>query len=71
MFERYDEPARRTLFFARWEATNLGSRSIEDHIITRADELSRLLSHDPDLAMHVWLLISDLDALKSLLDEQQ
>jgi hypothetical protein len=29
MFERYDEAARRTLFFARFEAGKLGVRSIE------------------------------------------
>ena len=29
MFERYTEPARRTLFFARYEASLLGSTSIE------------------------------------------
>ena len=31
MFERYSENARRTLFFARYEASLLGSRSIEAH----------------------------------------
>jgi ATP-dependent Clp protease ATP-binding subunit ClpC len=29
MFERYTEQARRTLFFARFESSRLGSRSIE------------------------------------------
>jgi ATP-dependent Clp protease ATP-binding subunit ClpC len=29
MFERYTESARRTLFFARYEASQLGSASIE------------------------------------------
>jgi ATP-dependent Clp protease ATP-binding subunit ClpC len=29
MFELYDEPARRTLFFARYEASRLGVPSIE------------------------------------------
>src|SRR5262245_10937248 len=34
MFERYDEPARRTLFFARYEASKLGVRSIEtEHVL--------------------------------------
>jgi ATP-dependent Clp protease ATP-binding subunit ClpC len=34
MFERFDEPARRTLFFARYEATKLGARSIEtEHML--------------------------------------
>jgi ATP-dependent Clp protease ATP-binding subunit ClpC len=34
MFERYDEPARRTLFFARYEASRLGVRKIEtEHLL--------------------------------------
>jgi ATP-dependent Clp protease ATP-binding subunit ClpC len=34
MFERYDEPARRTLFFARFEASRLGISSIEtEHLL--------------------------------------
>jgi ATP-dependent Clp protease ATP-binding subunit ClpC len=34
MFERYDEPARRTLFFARFEASRLGIHSIEtEHVL--------------------------------------
>jgi ATP-dependent Clp protease ATP-binding subunit ClpC len=34
MFERYDEPARRVLFFARFEASNLGSLTIEtEHLL--------------------------------------
>src|SRR5437762_8374571 len=34
MFERYNEKARRALFFARYEATKLGSRVIEsEHIL--------------------------------------
>src|SRR5688572_19522110 len=34
MFERYDENARRALFFARFEASQLGSRSIEpEHLL--------------------------------------
>jgi len=34
MFERYDEAARRALFFARYEASQLGSISIEpEHIL--------------------------------------
>jgi ATP-dependent Clp protease ATP-binding subunit ClpC len=34
MFERYDEPARRTLFFARFEASRLGVHSIEtEHLL--------------------------------------
>jgi ATP-dependent Clp protease ATP-binding subunit ClpC len=34
MFERYDEPARRTLFFARYEASRMGVPSIEtEHLL--------------------------------------
>jgi ATP-dependent Clp protease ATP-binding subunit ClpC len=34
MFERYTEAARRVLFFARYEASQLGSRSIEtEHLL--------------------------------------
>ena len=34
MFERYTQPARRTLFFARYEASQLGSLSIEaEHLL--------------------------------------
>jgi ATP-dependent Clp protease ATP-binding subunit ClpC len=34
MFERYTERARRVLFFARYEATQLGSTSIEtEHLL--------------------------------------
>jgi ATP-dependent Clp protease ATP-binding subunit ClpC len=34
MFERYTEQARRTLFFARYEASQLGSRSIDtEHLL--------------------------------------
>ena len=31
MFERYTEPARRAIFFARYEASQSGSRTIETH----------------------------------------
>ena len=30
MFERYTEPARRTLFFSRYEASQLGDRLDRD-----------------------------------------
>jgi len=34
MFERYTEPARRTLFFARYEATTVGGAAIEpEHLL--------------------------------------
>ena len=38
MFERYTERARRVLFFARYEASQLGSISIEtEHLLLGAD----------------------------------
>ena len=34
MFERYTERARRVIFFARYEASQLGSRTIEtEHLL--------------------------------------
>ena len=34
MFERYNEPARRVIFFARYEASHFGSRTIEtEHLL--------------------------------------
>ena len=34
MFEKYNEKARRALFFARYEASKLGSRVIEtEHVL--------------------------------------
>ena len=34
MFEKYTEKARRVIFFARYEASQLGSRSIEtEHVL--------------------------------------
>jgi hypothetical protein len=37
MFERYTESARRTLFFARYEASQTGSRAIEtEHVVSSA-----------------------------------
>jgi ClpA/ClpB-like protein/uncharacterized protein DUF3738 len=43
MFERFNEPARRSLFFARYEASVLGSRSIEtEHLL-----LGILRTRDP------------------------
>ena len=51
MFERYTERARRVLFFARYEATQLGSTSIEtEHLLlglVREDRglLSRFVSN--------------------------
>ncbi len=47
MFERYTEPARRTIFFARYEASQYGSPYIEtEHFLLalwREDEALRRL----------------------------
>jgi hypothetical protein len=53
MFERYTEAARRTIFFARYEASNYGSARIEtEHLllgILREDKrLARTLFDEPD-----------------------
>jgi len=48
MFERFTEPARRTIFFARYEASLLGARYIEtEHL------LLGLLREDQDLRRHL------------------
>jgi ATP-dependent Clp protease ATP-binding subunit ClpC len=55
MFERYDENARRSLFYARYEASQLGSRSIEsEHLLLGLLRLgenpaSRILARLPDI----------------------
>ena len=55
MFERYDENARRSLFFARYEASQLGSLAIEpEHLLLgllRLDEnaASPFLARLPDI----------------------
>ncbi len=49
MFERFTEKARRTIFFARYEANALGSPNIEcEHL------LLGLLREDPDLARGIF-----------------
>ena len=56
MFERYTERARRVLFFARYEASQLGSISIEtEHLLLgemhREHGLTSLIAtHNPRLA---------------------
>ena len=48
MFERYTEPARRAIFFARYEASQVGSRTIEtEHL------LLGLLREDPFLRAQI------------------
>ena len=48
MFERYTERARRVIFFARYEATQFGSRTIESEHF-----LLGLLREDNDLLIQV------------------
>src|SRR6266851_10038573 len=58
MFERYTESARRVVFFARYEASNFGSPSIDtEHL------LLGLLREDKEVVRHV-LLRADFDALR-------
>ncbi|MFQ5739117.1 MAG: ATP-dependent Clp protease ATP-binding subunit [Acidobacteriota bacterium] len=46
MFERYTEKARRVIFFARYEASQLGSRSIEtEHILLGLLREDKTLAH--------------------------
>lgn len=48
MFERYTEKARRVIFFARYEASQLGALAIEDdHIllgVLREDKIVSVLA---------------------------
>ncbi len=48
MFERYNEPARRSLFFARYEASVLGDQAIETHHL-----LLGLLKEQDDLVTNL------------------
>jgi hypothetical protein len=46
VFERYTETARRTVFFARYEASKFGSHSIEpEHLLLGLLQADRLLAH--------------------------
>src|SRR5688572_27664158 len=56
MFERYTEKARRVIFFARYEASQLGSRQIDaEHLLLgvwREDkQLAQGLFHSPAAAI--------------------
>jgi ATP-dependent Clp protease ATP-binding subunit ClpC len=56
MFERYTEKARRAVFFARYEASQLGSRQIDaEHLLLgllREDKrLAQALFHSPAAAI--------------------
>ena len=56
MFERYNENARRTLFFARYEASQLRSPSIEAHhlllgLIREGQEVTARISADAAVSL--------------------
>ena len=65
MFERFTEPARRTLFFARYETTQLGHLSIEpEHL---------LLGLLRDMGAVSWLFTTagmHLDAVRTQVEER-
>jgi ATP-dependent Clp protease ATP-binding subunit ClpC len=66
MFERYTEKARRAIFFARYEASQLGASQIEaEHI------LLGLLREDGKLAAHYLQLSSvDLEKIRSQIESR-
>ncbi len=67
MFERYTESARRALFFARYEASQWGSRSIEtEHL------LLGLIREPRGLATHILLSRGDrtLDGIRITVEER-
>jgi ATP-dependent Clp protease ATP-binding subunit ClpC len=60
MFERYSEPARRTIFFARYEASEFGSTTIEtEHM------LLGLLRADKDLLSRFLLAPSSIESIRN------
>ncbi|RMG53629.1 MAG: ATP-dependent Clp protease ATP-binding subunit, partial [Acidobacteria bacterium] len=59
MFERYTEKARRVIFFARYEASQLGASAIEaEHI------LLGLLREDKDLAARLFRSLKAVEAIR-------
>lgn len=69
MFERYDEAARRTLFYARYAASELRARSIDgEHLLLGLirepqGRAARVLASD--------LLLMDLQALKKSISKRR
>jgi Clp amino terminal domain, pathogenicity island component len=61
MFERFTEPARRSLFFARYEASLLGSAAIETHHLLLG------LLKDPDSLITRLLAGTPIHALRQLI----
>jgi hypothetical protein len=64
MFERYTEKARRTIFFARYEASQFGAQAIEaEHI------LLGLLRDDKQLAQHIFSTpYSEIEAIRKAIE---
>src|SRR5689334_9662500 len=64
MFERYTEKARRTIFFARYEASQFGAHAIEaEHI------LLGLLREDKQLAQHIFATPhSEIEAIRKAIE---
>lgn len=66
MFERYNENARRTIFFGRFEASQYGSRYTEtEHL------LLGLLRADPALASHFLSSRGVVDAMRRQIEAQE
>jgi ATP-dependent Clp protease ATP-binding subunit ClpA len=59
MFERYTERARRVIFFARFEASQFGSMTIESEHL-----LLGLLREDPNMSRHLLLPVPATDIKK-------
>jgi hypothetical protein len=65
MFESFTEKARRVIFFARFEASQYGSRFIEtEHI------LLGLMREDKALAQRLWLRAGSLEALRKEIESR-
>ena len=63
MFERYTEKARRTIFFARYEASQFGSPSIEtEHL------LLGLLREDQKLAKRILLAHASIESIRKQIE---
>src|SRR5262245_66170241 len=65
MFERYTERARRVIFFARYEASQFGSMTIEtEHL------LLGLLREDRNLVTRFLHRVSALDTVRALIESR-
>jgi ATP-dependent Clp protease ATP-binding subunit ClpC len=66
MFERYTQKARRTIFFARYEASQFGSNSIEtEHL------LLGLLREDQELACRIGLRLSAIASIREEIEKSR